>query len=633
MQDWKQFEEDDFAVDYVTGGTRYVLPRRKLGRMRHAGWAVLAVGGFVTAFMLLWMSGPIAAGIGELRKQQAFGWMPIAFGCLGVFGLVPGLGLLMSGLAVLLNRTSCVVEIRNGVLFTKERLLLARWRRKRKASRINRLRLSLASESKANASEQDLTKWLGFSQAALVAEADGGQEFLVAVAYPRALLLRLAEEIAPKLEAEVMLASSTIEREPSPEAGKPSATRCIDIVEGPPEDDETVFVPSQPEDSVATIERRPFGITIDIPAVGIWKGSRGLMFFAVLWNGFMCVFITVAILGMTGAVEVEGDDPPWFLPLLLIPFVAVGIGTLLTAINMGQRTATIATADDLVMIVRNTIFGKKKQEWRADQIMEICVGSSGMEVNDVPIMELQVHPIHGKKFGCLSQLSDDELRWVVGELQQALQIRDPDVDQVPTGEYAERDQDGRVQPHPDSRISVSYAMGGVDIQVPARGFLACITGVIFGSIFIGIAVAVAFFAGREQLKNGLDGSDLLTFGFIGLWSLLFGGGGAAAFFGSVIMAYRRFQITADRYQLTVVRSGIFGRRTFTWERDALEAATLTATGTKVNDRAHYQVSIQSRDGDSVGIMAGQNHSDLSCVAAAINETLGLAKANPVASTK
>ena len=50
----------------------------------------------------------------------------------------------------------------------------------------------------------------------------------------------------------------------------------------------------------------------------------------------------------------------------------------------------------------------------------IEVGPSGTEVNDVPINELQIHLISGKKRGLLSQRRDEELRWIAAELRKAL---------------------------------------------------------------------------------------------------------------------------------------------------------------------------------------------------------------------
>lgn len=625
MSDWKQFEYN-LVVDYGGGGTRYVLPRRRLGRIRHLGWAVAGGGTVATVFMVFWMSGPILAGVKLLGEGQAAGWFSIGFGCLGLFGLVPAAGLLIAGFAILFNQTSCVVELRNGVLRTSERFLVARWRRKRSADKIQRLRVKMADEWKTDQPQQDLTPWLGDSGGALVAEGDDGRDFLVAVAYPRELLRQLATDLAARIEAELMTTASTIERDPVRVAAESASVTKVDVVEGSEDRADGPLVPPQPADGVATIERRPHGVTINIPPVGVWKGSRGLIFFSLIWNGLLSVFVTVAILGMAGVLEVEADGPLWLMPVFLIPFVAVGVGTMLAAINMGRRHATIATADELVMLVRHSIFGKKTHEWSAEQIEEIKVGPSGIEVNDVPISELQIHVRHAQKLGCLSQLDDAELAWIAAELNQALSIGTPHTNDGVAAEYRERDELGRVVAQPASRISVEYSTEGTVIDVPPRGFTSYISGLLIGLLLMAIAAGVAIGVGGKEFKNGFDVEDLFTLGFIGLWSLLFGGAGAAVFFGCLIATRRRFKVTADSHQLTVVRGGLLGTKTFHWMRDALRSVEVTDSGTKVNNRTHYQVSIRPHEGDPVGIMTGHDRSDLACVATAINDTLGLTNA-------
>ena len=621
MHDPHGFERPPLLIDYSAGGTRYVLPRRQLGRIRHVGWILFGMGGFVTLFMIGWMWLPITSGIEELQQKQTGGWLSIAFGCAGILGLVPALGLLLAGIAIAFNRTSCVVDVRDGVLRTQERFLLARWRRKRAAQGIVRLRVSLASEWKDEAEPRDVSEWLGDSEAALVAEMADGQEFLVAVVYPRELLLQLAADLAARVEAETMTMAAVIDRDPLDMTEERPATKKVEVFEGPPAEDK-LLVPPQPADSVATIERRPYGITIDIPPVGIWKGSRGLMFFAILWNGIVGMALVMMTLSMTGAIEMEGDKPDLFMLLFMIPFVAVGVGVTLAAVNMGRRHATIATADNLVMIVRHSLFGKTTKEWSADAISEICMGNSGMEVNDVPVKELQIHARNSSKFGCLSQLDADELAWIAGELNLALTLAP---ESKPAGDYDERDESGRVVPAQWSRIVVNDAINGASILVPSLGLRRNLAGLIFGLVFMGIAGGIATFGLYQVFENGLKGGELFILAFLSLFVLVFGGAGALAFFTSLLSVALRFQITADRHQLTVIRRGFIFRRTFAWERGLLEPITVASSGVKVNDRTHYHVSIASPKGDSLRIMSGYDRSDLEFVAAAINEAMGLAE--------
>ncbi|MDA1052405.1 MAG: hypothetical protein O3C40_18250 [Planctomycetota bacterium] len=423
MSDFKQFEQQDFTTDYLGDGVRYRLPRRQLGRVRHLGWIVVGFGVFITLFMIAWMSISVLGGLNDLNKGGGIDFIAIAFGCFGLFGLIPGLGLLLGGIAVIGNRTRCEIEVRGGKIAVKERFFLFRIRRKRTTAEVQRLRVADANENTSGKQAYDTRLWLGDFDRALMAETGGTRGFPIAVAYPRDLLVRLAEELAPRLEADWTSTSAAIKRDPAAIVDRETVGRKIEVVEGPAASDELPIVPVQPVGSTATIERRPYGITIDIPPAGLWKGSKGLFVFALLWNAFVSIFVVVGTLAAIGVVEMEDDGPPWVMLVIIIPFVAAGVGMLIGAINMGRRHATIATADDLVMVVRHSIFGKTTREWSADQIAAVCIGNSGMEVNDVSVKELQIHPHDGKKFGCLSQLNDDELVWIAGELNQALAIR------------------------------------------------------------------------------------------------------------------------------------------------------------------------------------------------------------------
>jgi len=139
-------------------------------------------------------------------------------------------------------------------------------------------------------------------------------------------------------------------------------------------------------------------------------------------------------------------------------------------------------------------------------------------------------------------------------------------------------------------------------------------------------VALAYYQVGE---NGIGGGEWFVLAFMSLFVLVFGGVGVLAFFSSIISVARRFQSTADRHQLTVVRRGFIFRKTFTRERDSLEPTTVRGTGTKVNDREFYHLSIPSRKAASLAIMSGYQRGDLEFVAAAINEQLGFAKAETV----
>ena len=75
-----------------------------------------------------------------------------------------------------------------------------------------------------------------------------------------------------------------------------------------------------------------------------------------------------------------------------------------------------------LLVSRAGLFGVRQREWRTDEIDRIVCGPSGVEVNDVPVMQLQIHRKTGRKYGLLSQLNDEELHWIASVLSDVLQL-------------------------------------------------------------------------------------------------------------------------------------------------------------------------------------------------------------------
>jgi hypothetical protein len=109
--------------------------------------------------------------------------------------------------------------------------------------------------------------------------------------------------------------------------------------------------------------------------------------------------------------------------LFVALFWLIGIGLLLGGINMGRRQAGLAVAGGTLMILQTGLFGKKHREWPLSDLSSIRVGPSGMEVNDVPVLQLQIHDADGKQVGLLAGRSDEELEWLAHELRTAAQLQ------------------------------------------------------------------------------------------------------------------------------------------------------------------------------------------------------------------
>jgi hypothetical protein len=158
-------------------------------------------------------------------------------------------------------------------------------------------------------------------------------------------------------------------------------------------------------------------LRLSIPPAGLWKGARGVIWFPLFWCGFMAVLTVVLLLG---GAEKKGSLLGFILVLLVL--WAIGLGMLAETVNLGRRTAELVVEGRQLRVTTKGLFGTKQRSWSRDDIAAIRADRSGMEVNDRPVMELQIHPRLGKKVGLLGGREEAELRWLATRLRQALQV-------------------------------------------------------------------------------------------------------------------------------------------------------------------------------------------------------------------
>ena len=149
--------------------------------------------------------------------------------------------------------------------------------------------------------------------------------------------------------------------------------------------------------------------------------SKGLLVFAIIWNGLIGLFAAVWTLAAWGVMDAP-SLAPWLGYLLLLPFLAIGIGLLIGAINMGTRATAIAASDHQLTVARLGLFGQQTRRWGPNETFRIQVANSGMAVNHQPVKELQIHGPDGK-VGILSERPEMELRWIAAELARGARLK------------------------------------------------------------------------------------------------------------------------------------------------------------------------------------------------------------------
>lgn len=353
------------------GGTRYELPRRPLGPLRWLGLLPLGFGAFFSLFAAGWML--TAASLGG-------GWLGWVFALWGVPFFFAGFPPMAIGLAVLIGR--CDIELRDGVLHMTERAGFLHGSRRQPVNAIKRFNIRAADAANAP----------GFLGALAALDADCGKPkpFLIAIGYPREWLHAVGDDLARHCNLATpgrVLAADKLTVETVTEPLRPPQ---------PVAQEENL---NQPAGSTVILEPLADGFMLRVPPAGLWRGNKGLVIFGVIWWA-----VAAAVTG-------------WFT------LFAVGVaGVLALAARLGGRRATIQATSDLLRIAYVGFFRTHTMDWTREGLVAICVGPSGVEVNHKPVLELQIHPVAGRKFGFLADRDVAELQWIAAVLRQALSV-------------------------------------------------------------------------------------------------------------------------------------------------------------------------------------------------------------------
>jgi hypothetical protein len=174
----------------------------------------------------------------------------------------------------------------------------------------------------------------------------------------------------------------------------------------------------QPAGSDVQVEVFDEGITLRIPPAGIWKGSAGLfqggILFGVISAGFTILFLVAGIAQGGGLSGVVGT-----FVVMSVFWLASGF-MLFQGWRMGTRESAVAVAADRMMVIQTGLRHTRQRQWNTSEIKTVRVGPSGIEVNDRPVMELQIHGAEGKLFGMLAGRDERELTWMATLLRQTL---------------------------------------------------------------------------------------------------------------------------------------------------------------------------------------------------------------------
>jgi hypothetical protein len=308
-------------------------------------------------------------------------------------GLIPA----VFGLLILIGR--CRVEWKDGRLRAAEVLGPFHWTRRLPRKSIVRLEVGgPEAMNRRGASAPQPANLPNIS--ALVAVFEDGTKKLLLLGYPKEWLLGVAGELKGHV------GGTATAYTPVP----------VQVVENPFQNASDEDVLNQPAGSQVQMVEGGSSLRLSIPPAGLWRGSKGFIWFPLVWCVFLAL-ITIAV--VLHPPHPQGPGSPVF-PFLLV--WAIGLGLLAFAVNLGRRSAELTVEGRQLRVTTKGLFGAKQRTWSRADLAAIRADRSGMEVNNRPVIELQIHPRLGKKVGFLGGRDEAELRWLATRLRQALQV-------------------------------------------------------------------------------------------------------------------------------------------------------------------------------------------------------------------
>lgn len=431
-------------VEPTGNGARYLLGPRDVGPLRWLGLVPVAVGiGIAAALLAAALDAWSAIAPHVLPAERPLEtvpdlplpWPVLLF--MAVFGLIflrAAFLALRFGLFVLAGRSEILLEPgrltmieRGGPLFRRERVPL---------EGLAVLRIEDASAAASRRTTAAPGAWrAGASLARLLAIPLSGKSRTLAIGYPAAELEVLAGDLAERIPAASIVAGAGVATTPRVER-----TEVVQPADGA-RDNEPERRRERHADAQTALDRRraaqpPAGTSIEIsrasgleihaPPVGLFRGSRGLAVFGLLWT----LFTGGMLFAASFASGMES------IPLILLAlFVAIGLVILYSAARMGWRRTEIAVQPPLLRIERRTFGGARVDELRLDELRDVALGPSGLRINGRDVPELKLHLDSSRKIGLLIERRPEELEWLAALLRSELGLpRRDGADGAPTAD-------------------------------------------------------------------------------------------------------------------------------------------------------------------------------------------------------
>lgn len=583
------------------------LPNHDLGELRPLAWGGILTSIIGVLFMAIWMSMPIHHGIEMLTQGESMGWALIGFGCLGILGLIPMLGIGLAADAFLNGNTWTELHLSGPRLTERYCFGWIRWGRKVPISQLQTLRLEYRTlESRSPGRRRH--GWVQELAGLTLLDSRGQRISSIGEAYRFSTLEQLSEQLLPKLIRNLRPAYPIELEKTEKQSSRPlhHDSPTTEQNDGPLAESSVEWaIPAQPASSTIQLVRQAGQPTVlQIPAPGFRGVPRGLIVTGILW----LIGLTI-LAGFVGWGP--GNQGPIWQPLALIAALAVpGLALLWMGWKLSQCSAMVGVSDSELFWEIQKLFGKTWQHFPAQQILRISVVDSTTEINDRPVKVLEVVDKDGKARTAFMFRDEAELEWIAAILRNELALPAYESDHLVDWRNLARVDSVFTLPA-NSPLQLDSEIDQVCLTVPALGMVKMIPTMIAALIQLGIAGTIVYFQfpfAREPMLGLISGIVTLT--------------GFATGYGALSYYLRRYEIAIQHQTLIIRRFTMFwAPLQKSWQAPQLVSIEVADSGIKSNNKTLYVLRIESNTEPPFKFLWGRPEKQLAYAAAFIHHHL------------
>ncbi|MFW5681981.1 MAG: hypothetical protein ACOC1G_03160 [Phycisphaeraceae bacterium] len=175
----------------------------------------------------------------------------------------------------------------------------------------------------------------------------------------------------------------------------------------------TLTLPPPPPGSSASMDRDGDRVALDLPAVGMWRGSFGLVIFGP-------ALILVAVVSIFRIVTEEGGISPWLL-LWFIVLGLIGVLMFLLAQFLGLRATRIECTPEQLTLTNRHVFGSSRVQVPREELDRVVVGEAPFTARNHPVVRLEVWKKDGSRHVSMTARRPAEVAWVADVISEVMQ--------------------------------------------------------------------------------------------------------------------------------------------------------------------------------------------------------------------